>query len=361
MQLNSILILLVSIFGAGIGIGLAYYIGGKINKNMRTKSQRVLVFIAMASFGLGTSGFLIELLTPLTIGIKFRYDKLAGYLIANIIFLPALLIFIAKLLNLRKQTSQSTPTPTSINHPSIFNRSQINNDGSDIKDECWGLALIEFENSKDMSLWAKEFAKANGDENKAKANYIKVRAASLSAASIKDQAPQSAYDTSVTIASHKTKETSWNAKFLYKYGLIGLGIIIITAIIANSFDKKNPWEKDPIASPSNPWEKDEIVKKKQSDQTKESKSSNFAIYRKLSDGVVMRWKYDRECFVSLTQNKKTPTESFFTKLNVPLQSNDFLELTQEEELVAVVYYFSPNPKPSIDRDKFLLIDALCAK
>jgi len=207
MQLNTTTALLTALISAVIGFGLAFYFEKKISAGMQKKSQRVLVYIAMASFGYGLTALLNEVIGFPLQGLHIRFDKLAGYLIVNIIFLPFVLIVIGKLLGARKLESpevqilgasfqennkmQSMSKNTS--SISVIDNKNIQNDTSHrltfkLKQEgnscpsidentTWEKALNEFESSnRNNGLWARLFSKHEGNEARAKAEYLQLRA-----------------------------------------------------------------------------------------------------------------------------------------------------------------------------------------
>lgn len=101
MQLNATAALMTAVIAAGIGFGLAFYIERKISSRMQRKSQRTLVFIAMTSFGYGLMATLNEVIGFPLQGLEIRYVKLAGFVLANMLFFPIILLAIAKLIGLK--------------------------------------------------------------------------------------------------------------------------------------------------------------------------------------------------------------------------------------------------------------------
>lgn len=108
MQINTSAAILTALISSAIGFGLAFYLERKVTKRMESKSQRILTFIAMTSFGFGITASLNEMIGFPLQGLNVRYDKLAGYLIGNVIFLPIVLLAIAKLVGLKKTISNET-------------------------------------------------------------------------------------------------------------------------------------------------------------------------------------------------------------------------------------------------------------
>ena len=103
MQLNNITALGTALVSAVIGFGLAFYIERKLSSRMQKKSQKILTYIAMTSFGYGLMSTLNEVIGFPLQGLNIRYDKLAGFLLANMLFLPILLLAIAKFIGLNSK------------------------------------------------------------------------------------------------------------------------------------------------------------------------------------------------------------------------------------------------------------------
>ncbi len=104
MQLNTTTALLSALISAVIGFGLAFLIERKLRSHMQKKSQRILTTIAMTSFGYGLMATLNELIGFPLQGLHIRYDKLIGFVVANMLFLPILLLVIAKLIGLNNKS-----------------------------------------------------------------------------------------------------------------------------------------------------------------------------------------------------------------------------------------------------------------
>jgi hypothetical protein len=104
MQFNTTAALTTALISAVIGFGLAFFIERKLNSLMQKKSQKILTYIAMTSFGYGLMATLNELIGFPLQGLHIRYDKLAGYVFANMLFFPIVLLVIAKLISLKNQS-----------------------------------------------------------------------------------------------------------------------------------------------------------------------------------------------------------------------------------------------------------------
>lgn len=95
-------------------------------------------------------------------------------------------------------------------------------------DECWSKALSELNSGNiDDAAWARAFAESNGDESKAKASYLKIRASSLHRLSEKSIPINSNIkESKLDISS--SKSSSWD--MFEVVALVGL-IIIVAAIV----------------------------------------------------------------------------------------------------------------------------------
>ncbi len=218
MQLNTTTALVTALLSAVIGFGLAFFIERKLSGGMQNKSQKILTSIAMISFGYGLMATLNELIGFPLQGLQIRYDKLVGFVFANILFLPIVLLVIAKLIGLNNKDAeletQSTPVVSNKQKQSIlgdvgnYSSEKISANSEIIQNEVGSVtqlsvgsleiklsdeeinafyesALDEIEKDNvDRGLWARSFAVTNGNETQAKAKYIELRVDGLSAASI---------------------------------------------------------------------------------------------------------------------------------------------------------------------------------
>jgi hypothetical protein len=103
MQLNTTAALATAVLSAVIGFGLAFYIERKLSGGMQKKSQKILTSIAMISFGYGLMATLNEVIGFPLQGLSIRYDKLAVFVAANILFLPIILLAIAKFIGVKNK------------------------------------------------------------------------------------------------------------------------------------------------------------------------------------------------------------------------------------------------------------------
>ena len=79
-------------------------------------------------------------------------------------------------------------------------------------------------------------------------------------------------------------------------------------------------------------------------------------YKKLSDGEVIRWMGDKECYASWNKELKLITG--------PMNSNKFKEIIQLDSLIAIIYF--PNNftessiKALLNKEGFFKLKSLCA-
>jgi hypothetical protein len=103
MQFNTTAALVSALVSAIIGFGLAFYLERKLSNSMQKKSQKILTSLAMISFGYGLMATLNEVVGLPLQGIQTRHDKLVGYILANILFLPIVFLAVAKLIGLKNK------------------------------------------------------------------------------------------------------------------------------------------------------------------------------------------------------------------------------------------------------------------
>lgn len=103
-----------------------------------------------------------------------------------------------------------------------------------IDDKFWGMALDEFESSKDTSVWAKVFAEADGDADKAKASYLKVRAKALQLVD-GDDAKSAGFENNISRAENspasanilvENKKVEGDKRFWF----VGFGVFVVAII-----------------------------------------------------------------------------------------------------------------------------------
>jgi hypothetical protein len=107
MQLNTTAALITAVVSVFIGFGFTFYIERKISSRMQMKSQKILVYLAMISFGYGLTAALNEVIGVPLQGLHIRYEKLAGLIVANIIFFPIIFLVIAKLIGIKNKVANA--------------------------------------------------------------------------------------------------------------------------------------------------------------------------------------------------------------------------------------------------------------
>jgi len=77
-------------------------------------------------------------------------------------------------------TQSSSQTTNQATQPNIDKQNEVAMSVNMNDDKLWEVAIVEFDGeSRKKGLWAKCFADADGDENKAKASYLKLRVTEL--------------------------------------------------------------------------------------------------------------------------------------------------------------------------------------
>jgi hypothetical protein len=198
MQLNITAALITALISAVLGFGLAFYIQRILNSRMQKKSQRLLVYIAMISFGIGLTAFLNELIGFPLQGLQIRHEKLVGYVIFNMLLIPIILLVLAKLIGLKVKagdidlkTQNSEHVPIVINSSKISPLNSFQEHTLDLEPtlDSWNEALNEYgSEQRNNGLWAKLFADNAGVESMTKAQYLRIRASEISMHNSKKQA-----------------------------------------------------------------------------------------------------------------------------------------------------------------------------
>lgn len=183
MQINSAEAFVTVLISAVIGFGLAFYIERKINSDIKKRSAQILVSVGMISFGYGLSFSLNEMIAFPLVGLAVRVDKIIILVLGNMIILPLIFIGIAKFLDfLNKSESlihagKSTEIINAKSNLASTKIQKINTNSKIIDDESiWEQAFKEFESEgKRNGLWARLLVEFEGDNDKAKIKYLKVR------------------------------------------------------------------------------------------------------------------------------------------------------------------------------------------
>lgn len=169
---DSIVLLIIT---ALIGFGIAYYFERKLTKIVHTKTQRVLLMIAGAIFGLGLMGILNEFFIFPYGGLSTNSQKVASY-ITSITIIPALFGLVIWILQVKGQSKHTVLQTHSTIDANIATKTDGENNQIEPTEDMYALALNELEGGeRSNGLWAKCFAEALGDEQVAKAQYIRHR------------------------------------------------------------------------------------------------------------------------------------------------------------------------------------------
>ena len=114
MQLDTTSALLTALISSVIGFGFAFYLERKIRSRVQTKLQRILVYVAMVSLGFGLTAVLNELFGFPLQGLRIRYERVISYFVANILFVPALLLVIVWAIKPKSLSQQINEKPQSL-------------------------------------------------------------------------------------------------------------------------------------------------------------------------------------------------------------------------------------------------------
>ena len=159
-----------------IGFGIAFYIERKLTKSLRTKAQKIWLMIAATSFAIGLTGIANELVVMPYSGLSTHYEKVFSYALANIFAIPAISGLVIWMLQARASNGSLTDNLSlDIEHlPNAKQEAFIEKEQP--TESIYAQALHELEGgNRNDGLWARCFADADGLENVAKAQYIKIR------------------------------------------------------------------------------------------------------------------------------------------------------------------------------------------
>ncbi|MBT8573371.1 hypothetical protein G6699_07270 [Polynucleobacter paneuropaeus] len=219
----------------------------------------------------------------------------------------------------------------------------------------WDQVSEEVKSGKRVdSLRTRAFSESDGDSNKANARYIKLRFDQIKLESMSSSSSSN--------ASLPPKETAkvkltifdfWNNfNTVGKLALIGILLLVGYGIFGGNMD---PFYKNTYSSSST--EASKISEKL------DVSSKQVSIFRKLNDGVLMRWSNDKECFINMKIDFSSSAIPVSLSKTNELKSQFFKELTQENLVIAVLYY-DPNLSDDtvtkfINKDIFLKIKSMC--
>lgn len=170
----------LSITFAVVGFGIAFFIERKITKTLQTKAQKVWLSIAASVFGLGFMGVCNQLFNHPINGLNTDHAKVFNYIVFNILVFPALIGLVIWWLNGKAPTTSTDVVTTLPTEKPTATKSEISEPDTQRVEDLYAQALNELEGGKRIDgVWAKCFADADGAENIAKAQYIKIRVSQL--------------------------------------------------------------------------------------------------------------------------------------------------------------------------------------
>lgn len=206
-----------------------------------------------------------------------------------------------------------------------------------ISDKHWEQASRELEGGRHEATWAKSVSASEGDEPKAKALYLKLRATALQNAEYEGNLALAKEDITATSSSSKV-----NYAFLKRYGFIV--VLLGLAGVIGYFSYETHKKSATVVI-------DGVTQKK------------FPLYRKLSDGESVRWNRDTECFIKMNLDFSNSINPVFLRRTSNVSGNRYKELTQEDRLIAVVYYDADVTdevaSKYLNKENFLSIKGMC--
>jgi len=205
----------------------------------------------------------------------------------------------------------------------------------------WDQVSEEVKSGKRVdSLWTRAFSETDGDSNKANARYIKLRFDQIKLESKGSSSPSSV--SSVPKESTKLKLTFFD--FWDNFNTVGKLALGGIVILAGYSAFENYYPKNVTSKP-------EVL------------VNQVSIYRKLNDGVLMRWSGDKECFINMNIDLSNSAIPVFLSKTNERKTSFFKELTQEDFVIAVLYYDGSLSEESvtkfITKDIFLKIKSMC--
>jgi len=220
-----------------------------------------------------------------------------------------------------------------ISSGTIFTPSSVEN----VSDKHWEQASRELDGVRHEATWAKAVSSADGDDSKARALYLKIRATSLQ--NSENEALVALAKESLTTDS---KPTVFSDSRLKRLAFIGVLCVIVGAISFIAYDSNKKSATEVI---------DGVTQKK------------YPLYRQLSDGTSLRWNRDTECFIKMTLDFSNSVNPVVLSRTSNSASTRYKELTQEERVIAVVFYDSIGSNElitkHINRETFLRIKGMC--
>lgn len=259
-------------------------------------------------------------------------SRLVGYTITEALVLFVIVISVTYGLYRYFLNSQSKPTL------------ETTEDSSDTY--LWEKVSEEIKNGERIdSLWTRAFAEADGDNNKANARYIKLRLEQIK------NSLKSASDVTKGSTDELLKLPTKKSKPIHT-GLFLL-LVAIFAYVSMYFLLGNYKNNSSSSSAeSTQISEKSVVSPKQ-----------VSIYRKLNDGVLMRWSNDKECFIHMNIDFSSSAIPVSLSKTNERKTQFFKELTQENFVIAVLYYDGSLSDETItkfiNKDIFLKIKSMC--
>jgi hypothetical protein len=168
------------IASAVVGFGIAFFIERKVTKTLQTKAQKVWLSIAGTLIGLGLMGLLNEFIVIPYSGLTTNFQNVFKYTFFNILVFPVLIGLVIWWLKVKATSVSTDVVTTPLKIDSSLLKTEVTERDAQPAEDLYAKALYELEGGKRIDgLWAKCFADANGVENVAKAQYIKIRVSQL--------------------------------------------------------------------------------------------------------------------------------------------------------------------------------------
>lgn len=162
-----------AVAGPLIAIVVGAFVYRAIIKGYKSRMHRLLLTVGLVVFCLGLGAALNEVIHSVLMGYSVRPDEVLKLIPGTAILL---LVWVALGL-LRSKRSDDAALVLSRQASSGKNRDVDQKSLSQDALECWKRALEEHEGpGRQAGLWAKLYADHNGDESRAKADYLRIRA-----------------------------------------------------------------------------------------------------------------------------------------------------------------------------------------
>lgn len=238
---------------------------------------------------------------------------------------------------------------------SIGNNPNSSNTFNVVDSTIWDQVSEEIKSGKRIdSLWSRAFSESDGDSNKVNARYIKLRfdQIKLETRGYTSTSRVSASSKEVPIVKLTIFDFWNNFNTIGKLALIGIFLLLGYGILGGNMD---PFYKSTTSSSATDSYK--ILEKA------ELSEKQVSVYRKLNDGVLMRWINDKECFIDVHIDFSSSAIPVSLARTNERKTQFFKEITQENFLIAVLYYDGKLSDEAvtkfINKDIFLKIKSMC--